>query len=135
MLKFISLFLTLIIVTFVIGCIPDVLDISDEEAQSITIHPQGNYFLSDIAIRKIGSIEGSTLNFEGPNYADPDGITSTTKYPVPQGKYYVFLRYFNRNSGVSGWWKTTGDKLVNVGSKEHKTVTYGFSGGRVSEIE
>lgn len=97
--------------------------------------PLGTRYLSDIAVRKIDSIEDGTLYFEGGNYADETTIVSKTSYEVDPGKYYVFLRYHNTETGVSGFWRTNSDNYINVAKGEEWLVEYDYYGGRIKKIK
>lgn len=101
-------------------------ELSDENDEAtITIVPMGNYRLSEIVIRRDEE--------KNKNYADPASITGRTSYDVPPGYYYVFLRYKNLETDVSGWWQTTNDTKFTVEAGDSWSIEYGYSGGTVKQ--
>lgn len=98
----------------------------EPETGTITIRPLRGYLLSDIAIRRVASVdEEGVASYEEQNYAMETEIHFATTYTVPVGEYYVFLRYHDFNTGYSGWWQTLSPNRIHVAAGENWVVKYG----------
>jgi hypothetical protein len=100
---------------------------------TITITPEGTRTLSEINVRQVIIASDGTGSLGEKNYATQSTISRTTSFLVDPGVYYVFFRYYNTSSGVSGWWQTTSAKYITVNVGDTWLISYGYYGGSITK--